>query len=104
MKKLTNLYLIPVLCLLFLSGVLAEKAPAAPLPTVPVGTVIAYHATTAPEGYFACDGAEFDAAVYPKLAAVLGKNKVPDLRGYFIRGYGPKIGSRAFSQSISAWP
>ena len=55
----------------------------------PVGTVIAYHATTAPEGYFACDGAEFDADVYPKLAAVLGKNSVPDLRGYFIRGYGP---------------
>ena len=53
----------------------------------PVGTVIAYHATTAPEGYFACDGAEFDAAVYPKLAAVLGESKVPDLRGYFIRGY-----------------
>ena len=53
----------------------------------PVGTVISYHGITAPTGYFACDGAEFDADVYPKLAAVLGKSSVPDLRGYFIRGY-----------------
>lgn len=89
MKKLTNLFLLPALCLLLLTGLLAETAPADPLPTVPVGTVISYYGATAPEGYFACDGAEFDAAVYPKLAAVLGKNKVPDLRGYFIRGYGP---------------
>ena len=87
MKKLTNLFLLPALCLLLLGGVLAEKAPADPLPAVPVGTVISYYGTTAPEGYFVCNGGSFNATTYPKLKAVLGGNVLPDLRGYFIRGY-----------------
>ena len=87
MKKLTNLFLLPALCLLLLGGVLAEKAPADPLPAVPVGTVISYYGTTAPSGYFVCNGGSFSATTYPKLRAVLGSNVLPDLRGYFIRGY-----------------
>ena len=53
----------------------------------PVGTVITYYGVTPPDGYLACDGSQFDAAVYPQLAAVLGGNVTPDLRGYFVRGY-----------------
>lgn len=54
----------------------------------PVGTVISYWGTRAPEGYFACSGGSFSATAYPKLRAVLGGSILPDLRGYFIRGYG----------------
>lgn len=53
----------------------------------PVGTVITYYGATAPAGYFACNGGSFSATTYPKLRAVLGKSTLPDLRGYFIRGY-----------------
>lgn len=53
----------------------------------PVGTVITYWGTTAPDGYFACDGSPFSATTYPKLYALLGSAAVPDLRGYFVRGY-----------------
>ena len=53
----------------------------------PVGTVISYYGTTAPDGYFVCNGASFDAEAFPKLRAVLGSNVLPDLRGYFVRGY-----------------
>ena len=53
----------------------------------PVGTVITYYGTTAPAGYLACNGASFSATKYPKLHALLGAAKLPDLRGYFVRGY-----------------
>ena len=55
--------------------------------SVPVGTVIQFYGTTAPTGYLACNGASFSASTYPKLRAVLGKSALPDLRGYFVRGY-----------------
>lgn len=53
----------------------------------PVGTVIQYYGTVAPEGYFACNGAAFSATTYPQLYALLGKATLPDMRGYFVRGY-----------------
>ena len=53
----------------------------------PVGTVITYYGTSAPEGYFACDGSTFSVTANPKLHKVLGSALLPDLRGYFIRGY-----------------
>lgn len=53
---------------------------------VPVGTVISYYGTTAPDGYFICDGSPFSQTDYPQLAALLGSTLVPDLRGEFIRG------------------
>lgn len=46
-----------------------------------------YHGVNAPEGYFACNGQSFSATEYPILRNVLGSTIVPDLRGYFIRGY-----------------
>lgn len=57
--------------------------------SVPIGTVITYATATPPEGYLACNGQVFNSAEYPKLAAVLGRNQVPDMRGMFVRGYDP---------------
>lgn len=56
---------------------------------VPVGTVITFYGTTAPEGYLACDGASFSTSDYPALFAVLGSSILPDLRGTFLRGIDP---------------
>ncbi|MDR1110309.1 MAG: tail fiber protein [Deltaproteobacteria bacterium] len=55
---------------------------------VPVGTVITYYGTTAPDGYLALDGGSFSATDYPLLYELLGKNETPDLRGAFVRGLG----------------
>lgn len=56
-----------------------------------VGTIVAYgggQSSIPPgSGWLLCDGSQFDQAKYPDLAAVLGNsNRVPDLRGYFLRG------------------
>jgi len=59
---------------------------------VPVGTVITYYGTKAPEGYLTCDGMGFSATLYPGLYAVLGKATTPDMRGLFVRGYDPAGG------------
>jgi microcystin-dependent protein len=41
---------------------------------------------TIPVGWLQCDGSVFNTTAYPKLAAVLGGNTVPDFRGAFTRG------------------
>lgn len=71
--------------------------------TTPIGTVINYMGTKAPEGYLICDGTVYNIADYPKFADFLeeqfgSKNQfggdgtttfaVPDLRGEFLRGSG----------------
>jgi len=53
----------------------------------PVGTVIMYHGAEPPDGYLACDGSSFSATTYPKLRALLGSTILPDMRGFFVRGY-----------------
>lgn len=60
---------------------------------VPVGAVISFMGTEAPENYLECDGSVYQTSEYPELAAVLGSDsettfKVPDLRGEFLRGWG----------------
>lgn len=52
----------------------------------PVGTIIAYYGTAAPDGYLACNGSTFSATAYPELRALLGSTILPDLRGEFLRG------------------
>ena len=81
MNRLISLFLLFLLSAGMGFGVSPGQAKAEP-----VGTVISYYGTTAPDGYFVCNGATFDAASFPKLHAVLGTNVLPDLRGYFIRG------------------
>lgn len=69
----------------------------------PIGTIIAFMGTTAPQDYLACDGTVYNIADYPRLAQFFtdqfgSANKfggngtttfaVPDLRGEFLRGTG----------------
>jgi microcystin-dependent protein len=54
----------------------------------PVGTIIAFYGTAAPNGYFACNGQSFSQVDYPELYTVLGSNVLPDLAGKFLRGVG----------------
>ena len=69
----------------------------------PIGTIIPYMGTTAPNHYLICDGTEYNISEYQKLADFINENygsynhfggdgintfAVPDLRGEFIRGAG----------------
>ena len=69
----------------------------------PIGTIIAFMGTTAPQDYLACDGTVYNIADYPRLAQFFtdqfgSANKfggngtttfaVPDLKGEFLRGAG----------------
>lgn len=75
------------------------------IPPVPISTIVPYGSLLAnnlPSGWLYCNGAEFSKATYPQLYAVIGDTygnpaatgnfKIPDLRGYFIRGYDDKRG------------
>lgn len=60
-----------------------------------VGTIMAFGASTAPSGWFACDGASYDIVAELDLFNVIGYTyggsgndfNVPDLRGEFVRGW-----------------
>ena len=54
---------------------------------LPVGAPVAWPLAAAPSGWFLCNGATFDKAKYPRLAAAYPAGLVPDLRGEFIRGW-----------------
>jgi hypothetical protein len=61
------------------------------------GEIITWATDTPPDGYFECDGAEVDRALYPELFSAIGTTfgvgdgattfNLPDLRGEFIRGW-----------------
>lgn len=84
----------------FVEAIIESKNESSSGDTVPEGTIIAYYSGSAPTGYLACDGTEYDISQYPKLAELInnttgsygtsttGKFKVPDLRGEFLRGTG----------------
>ncbi|WP_127958120.1 phage tail protein [Serratia microhaemolytica] len=54
---------------------------------VPVGIPQPWPQATPPSGWLKCNGASFDKAKYPLLAAAYPSGKLPDLRGEFIRGW-----------------
>lgn len=54
---------------------------------LPVGFPLPWPQATPPQGWLKCNGAAFDRAKYPKLAAAYPSGKLPDLRGEFIRGW-----------------
>ena len=54
---------------------------------LPVGVPVPWPLATPPTGWLKCNGAPFSAEEYPKLAKAYPTNKVPDLRGEFIRGW-----------------
>ncbi|EON0820901.1 phage tail protein [Escherichia coli] len=54
---------------------------------LPVGVPIPWPSATPPAGWLKCNGAAFSSEMYPKLAKAYPANKLPDLRGEFIRGW-----------------
>lgn len=75
---------------------------------VPIGTILPYAGSTAPEGTLVCNGAEVSRTTYAELFAAIGTTwgagdeettfNVPDLRGYFIRGVGGNSAELAVEQ------
>ncbi len=63
---------------------------------VPVGTILSFAGTIAPDGFLLCDGNQVSRATYVALFSVIGTNfgsgdgsatfHLPDLRGRFLRG------------------
>lgn len=54
---------------------------------LPVGVPVPWPSATPPTGWLKCNGAAFSAEEYPKLAKAYPTNKLPDLRGEFMRGW-----------------
>lgn len=54
---------------------------------LPVGVPVPWPSATPPTGWLKCNGAAFTAEEYPELAKAYPTNKLPDLRGEFIRGW-----------------
>ncbi|HFD4470450.1 TPA: phage tail protein [Citrobacter freundii] len=54
---------------------------------IPVGFPLPWPQATPPGGWLKCNGATFDKAKYPKLAAAYPSGAIPDLRGEFLRGW-----------------
>ena len=64
----------------------------------PIGSIIPYGGTTAPDGFLLCQGQAISRTTYAELFAVIGTSfgsgdgsttfNVPDLRGEFLRGAG----------------
>ncbi|CAD6048843.1 phage tail protein [Escherichia coli] len=54
---------------------------------LPVGVPVPWPSATPPIGWLKCNGATFSAEEYPELAKAYPTNKLPDLRGEFIRGW-----------------
>lgn len=55
--------------------------------SVPVGAEIMWSGANIPAGWLEQDGSAFNAEEYPLLAAHLGGNVLPDMRGEFARGW-----------------
>ena len=54
---------------------------------LPVGVPVPWPSATPPTGWLKCNGAAFSAEEYPELAKAYPTDKLPDLRGEFIRGW-----------------
>ncbi|HGO4471570.1 TPA: phage tail protein, partial [Klebsiella pneumoniae] len=54
---------------------------------LPVGVPVPWSSATPPTGWLKCNGAAFSSEMYPRLARAYPTNKLPDLRGEFIRGW-----------------
>ncbi|EGF2682819.1 phage tail protein [Escherichia coli] len=54
---------------------------------LPVGVPVPWPSATPPTGWLKCNGAAFSPEEYQELAKAYPTNKLPDLRGEFIRGW-----------------
>ncbi|CTV95822.1 phage tail fiber protein [Escherichia coli] len=79
-ETLTHLSVSRNLCI-FLNVGLGEGS------ALPVGVPVPWPSATPPTGWLKCNGAAFSAEEYPELAKAYPTNKLPDLRGEFIRGW-----------------
>ncbi|CTT53360.1 phage tail fiber protein [Escherichia coli] len=69
---------------------------------LPVGVPVPWPSSTPPTGWLKCNGAAFSAEEYPELAKAYPTNKLPDLRGEFIRGWDDGRGVDAGRQLLSS--
>ncbi|EKG6947336.1 phage tail protein [Escherichia coli] len=69
---------------------------------LPVGVPVPWPLETPPTGWLKCNGAPFSAEEYPELAKAYPTNKLPDLRGEFIRGWDDGRGVDAGRALLSA--
>ena len=69
---------------------------------LPVGVPVPWSSATPPTGWLKCNGAVFSAEEYPELAKAYPTNKLPDLRGEFIRGWDDGRGIDAGREILSA--
>ncbi|MFP2451922.1 phage tail protein [Escherichia coli] len=69
---------------------------------LPVGVPVPWPSATPPTGWLKCNGAAFSAEEYPELAKIYPTNKLPDLRGEFIRGWDDGRGVDAGRQLLSS--
>ncbi len=66
-------------------------------PLLPIGTILPFAGTTAPTGFFICDGSEREVAIYSSLFTLIGNSfgtpssisffKLPDFRGRTLLGW-----------------
>lgn len=68
----------------------------------PVGVPMPFPSETPPTGWLKCNGAAFDKAKYPGLAAVFPSGNLPDLRGEFIRGWDDGRGVDS-GRALNSW-
>ncbi|HHG2928765.1 TPA: tail fiber protein, partial [Escherichia coli] len=68
---------------------------------LPVGVPVPWPSATPPAGWLKCNGAAFSSEMYPKLAKAYPANKLPDLRGEFIRGWDDGRGIDAGREILS---
>ncbi|EFN7238036.1 TPA: phage tail protein [Escherichia coli] len=69
---------------------------------LPVGVPVPWPSETPPTGWLKCNGAAFSAEEYPELAKAYPTNKLPDLRGEFIRGWDDERGVDSGRTLLSA--
>ncbi|WP_089617769.1 phage tail protein [Escherichia coli] len=69
---------------------------------LPVGVPVPWPSATPPTGWLKCNGAAFSAEEYPELAKAYPTNKLPDLRGEFIRGWDDGRGADSGRGLLSA--
>ena len=69
---------------------------------LPVGVPVPWPSATPPTGWLKCNGAAFSSEMYPNLAKAYPTNKLPDLRGEFIRGWDDGRGVDAGRAILSA--
>ncbi|HHY7480706.1 TPA: phage tail protein, partial [Escherichia coli] len=68
---------------------------------LPVGVPVPWPSATPPAGWLKCNGAAFSSEMYPRLAKAYPTNKLPDLRGEFIRGWDDGRGIDAGREILS---